>query len=274
MRTFDDARKLREALRAARKLLVVGAGFIGCEVAASAVQMGLSVTIVDPADAPMQRVLGRRIGLAAHSFHEAHGVRVLMGRSVVALDGQQAVATAMLDNGEQIRTDLVVVGVGSVPNTDWLDGSGIECSNGVLCDDTCLVPNTQGRIAAAGDVANWPHPNYGRARMRVEHWSQAAEQGEAAALALLNPAQAQSFAPTLSMWSDQYGKKIQAIGAPWLGDRLEVLEGSIDSYKFAAEAYLGEQLVGSVLFAMPSRVPSYRARLEQAIAQQRDKGPA
>lgn len=274
MRTFDDAERLRAALKTASSVLIIGAGFIGCEVAASAVHMGLAVTIVDPAVVPMGRVLGVQLGLAAQRLHEGHGVRFLMGRSVVALKGQHAVTAGLLDNGELVAADVVVVGIGSIPNTNWLKGSGIERSNGVHCDETCLVPGTHGRIAAAGDVANWPHASYGGVRMRVEHWSQAAEQGEAAALALLNPYHARPFAPTLSMWSDQYGKKIQAIGAPWLGDRLHIQEGTVDSCKFAAQAYLGQQLVGAVLFAMPSRMASYRNRLEQAIAERKPQRQA
>ena len=265
LRTFDDAERLREALKTTTSLLVIGAGFIGCEVAASAVQMGLSVTVVDPAARPMERVLGSEIGLAAQTLHEQHGVRFLMGRAVVSFEGTEVVTSALLTTGERIYADAVVVGIGSVPNTKWLAGSGIECANGVLCDETCLVPGTQGRIAAAGDVANWPHAAYGGRRMRIEHWSNAAEQGEAAALALLDPAGAQPFAPTLSMWSDQYGKKIQAIGAPWIGDHIRIEEGSLNTHKFTAEGYLGQQFVGAVLFDMPSRGAKYRNRLEDSI---------
>lgn len=266
LRTFDDAEKLREALASATNLLVVGAGFIGCEVAASAVQMGIAVTVVDPAAVPMERVLGAELGLAAQRRHEEHGVRFLMGRSIVGFEGRHAVAAALLDSGERVRADVVVIGIGSVPNTSWLEGSGLECSNGVVCEETCLVPATQGRIAAAGDVANWPHPAYGGRRMRVEHWSQAAEQGEAAALALLDPCAARPYAPVLSMWSDQYGRKLQAVGAPWLGDRIQVSEGTIESHQYVAEAYLGVRLVGAVIFAMPSRAAKYRRRLEEAAA--------
>lgn len=213
----------------------------------------------------MERVLGGELGLAAQKLHEQHGVRFLMGRAVVSLEGTEVVTSALLTTGERIYADAVVVGIGSVPNTKWLAGSGIQCANGVLCDKTCLVPGTHGRIAAAGDVANWPHAAYGGRRMRIEHWSNAAEQGEAAALALFDPAGAQPFAPTLSMWSDQYGKKIQAIGAPWIGDRMRIEEGSLDTHKFTAEGYLGKQLVGAVLFDMPSRGAKYRNRLEDCI---------
>ena len=247
-------------------VVVVGAGFIGCEVAASAVHMGLRVTVVDPAAAPMQRVLGLELGAAAQRLHEQHGVSFRMGRTVVGLQGAAAVSSVRLDDGEWICADVVVVGIGAVPNTGWLRDSGIACANGVVCDASCLVPGTQGRIAAAGDVANWPHAGYGGRRMRVEHWSQAAQQGEAAALALLDPAAAPPFAPTLSMWSDQYGRKIQAVGAPWLGDRIQVEEGSVESHKFAATAWEAERLVGAVTFAMPARVGAYRNRLEWSPA--------
>jgi 3-phenylpropionate/trans-cinnamate dioxygenase ferredoxin reductase subunit len=268
LRTYDDAVQLRSALDAAKSVVVVGAGFIGCEVAASAVQMGLSVSVVDPAAAPMERVLGRELAGAARKLHEQNGIRFFMARTVVGLEGHQTVTHAVLDSGERLQADVVVVGIGSVPNTEWLEDSGIPLANGVACDEACLVPGTGGRVAAAGDVASWPHQGYGGRRMRVEHWSQAAEQGEAAALALLDPVSAPAFMPTLSMWSDQYGKKIQAVGAPWLADSIEIDEGSVEAHKFCASAYLDGRLVGAVLFSTPARVAAYRTRLERESAVQ------
>jgi 3-phenylpropionate/trans-cinnamate dioxygenase ferredoxin reductase component len=263
LRTFEDAARLRTAFKAATSLVVIGAGFIGCEVAASARQLGLKVTVIDPASSPMERVLGSEIGRTAQRWHEQHGVAFELGHSVVSLEGGSVVTGAVLDDGRTIAADLIVVGIGSVANTQWLRSSGIDCSDGVMCDETCLVPGTHGRVAAAGDVANWPHPLFTGRRMRVEHWSQAAEQGEAAAIALLCPSEARPFAPILSMWSDQYGKKIQAVGAPWLGHRLEMIEGSTEAFKFTVASFMDDRLVGAVTFAMPSRVSVYRTLLER-----------
>ena len=265
LRTFADAQALRADLVPGARLTVIGAGFIGCEIAASARGLGLAVTVIDPADTPLSRILGRELGMAVADLHRANGVEFLLGRSVIAIAGSDRVEGVLLDDGRRIETDVVTIGVGSVPATDWLAGSGLNLANGVMCTAACRAIGGAGRIVAAGDVANWPHEGYAGQRMRIEHWTQAGEQADAAAAALLAPARTTPFRPVLSLWSDQYGRKLQVLGAPWLGTRTEVVDGSLPAWKFFALSWDGPRLMGTMGMGMPGKVAGSRGQVEAAM---------
>jgi len=206
LRDIEQAQKLRQSLISAKSLIILGAGFIGCEVAASARKLGLNVVIIDPMSWPMNRVMGEDIACLFQNIHEERGVCFRMGRRVVAIKGQEAVHSVELDDGEILPADLVLMAVGSTPATQWLEDSGLVLDNGVVCDCSCLALKGEGRIAAAGDIAAWSHLGFDGEIMRMEHWTNAAEQGAAAALALIadNPL---PYLHLPTFWSDQYEYK-------------------------------------------------------------------
>ncbi|MFD0434219.1 NAD(P)/FAD-dependent oxidoreductase [Streptomyces chartreusis] len=232
LRTLDDAEALRaELLDGSPRVVVIGAGFIGAEVASTARLLGLDVTIVEALDIPLERQLGREMGLVCSSLHNDHGVRLLSGTGVAGLVGAGRVTGVRLADGHVLPADVVVVGVGVRPNTDWLAGSGVRVDDGVVCDSGCStdVPG----VVAVGDVARCPNPFTGR-HARIEHWSNATEQARTAARTLLTgvPAPAPLTAPYF--WSDQYRVRIQVAGYVAPGAEPEVVEGDVDSRTFTA----------------------------------------
>ncbi len=235
LRTLDDARALRaDLLGDAIRVVVCGAGFIGAEVAASARQRGHVVTLIDAADAPLDRVLDRDAGMAVAELHRSHGVDVRLGVGVAGFERTEPdgpVTAVTLSDGSTIAADLVVVGIGVVPNTEWLAGSGLTIDNGVVTDATLLAAPG---IVAAGDVARWPNRRFGGRLMRVEQWDNAVDMGMYVGKRLLaeigDPSVPQGdpidpFEPVPWFWSDQYDRKIQLAGLTT--DNPEVIQGSI-----------------------------------------------
>ncbi|MFI1539484.1 NAD(P)/FAD-dependent oxidoreductase [Streptomyces anandii] len=232
LRTLDDALALRAELSdGLPRVVVIGAGFIGSEVASAAHRMGLHVTVVEALDVPLERQLGREMGLVCSSLHSDHGVRVLCGTGVAGLIGKDRVTGVRMADGRELPADIVVAGVGVRPATDWLAGSGVRVDDGVVCDAGCRtdVPG----VVAVGDVARCPNPFTGR-HARIEHWSNATEQAKTAARTLLSgvPAPAPLTAPYF--WSDQYQVRIQLAGHVAPGDRPEIVDGDVDSRSFTA----------------------------------------
>jgi len=230
LRTLDEALAIRAALERGPRVCVVGAGFIGAEVAASCRARGLDVTLVEALPVPMAGALGVRMGAFCASLHGDHGVHLRAGVGVAGFEGGERVAAVRLADGTRVPADLVVVGVGVVPETDWLEGSGVEVGDGVVCDARCAtaVPG----VYAAGDVVRWHNPVYD-ASMRVEHWTHAVEQGIAAAENLLaGPASARPFASVPFFWSDQYDLKIQMAGHPRADDETLVAHGKEGERRF------------------------------------------
>ncbi len=193
------------------RVVVVGAGFIGSEVAATCRLRGLDVTVLEALPAPLVRGLGPVLGMVCGELHRDHGVDLRLGVGVAGFDGTARVERVRLDDGSAIDADVVVVGVGVGPVTDWLEGSGLQIDNGVVCDETLLAAPG---VVAAGDVTRWPNPLFDGELMRLEHWTNAAEQGVAAARRLLygDGAAPEPFAPVPFVWSDQYDRKIQTVG--------------------------------------------------------------
>jgi len=232
LRTRDDAEAIRDALaNGARRVVVVGAGFIGAEVASTAIGRGAAVTMVEALEAPFGRVLGVEMGAVMADVHRRHGVDLRTGVGVDEVLGDDRLAGVRLADGATLEADLLVVGIGVVPNTDWLEGSGLTLDDGVVCDETCLAAPD---VAAAGDVARWANPRYGEV-MRVEHWDNAVQQGVHAARRLLqSDEEATPYAPVPWFWTDQYDRKVQLAGRPHTDDEVCVVAGSTAEHRFAA----------------------------------------
>lgn len=270
LRTLDDALAIRARLDQQPRVVVVGAGFIGAEVAATCRARHLDVTVLEALPAPMVRGLGPKLGDVLARLHRDHGVDLRVGAGVAGFDGEGRVERVRLDDGSAIEADVVVVGVGVVPSTEWLDGSGLSIDNGVVCDETLLAAPG---VVSAGDVCRWPNPLFDGELMRLEHWTNAAEQGIAAAQRLLaDDASAQPFAPVPFVWSDQYDVKIQVAGHVRGDDMIEVVDGSTDDYRFVAVVGRKGRLVGAVGFSRPRvlmqyrRMVSERASFDDALA--------
>ena len=193
LRTLDDALALRDALAAKPRVCVIGAGFIGLEVAASCRELGLPVHVIEPLPLPLVTKLGPRLAQLIAGLHVDHGVDLRCGQSVAALEGADRLERVRLSDGSAIDADVVVVGIGVTPNVEWLGGSGIALGDGVICDATCATSLPD--VVAIGDCARWPNPRFG-VEMRVEHWSNAVEMSAHAARRLLGGvAFAEPFAP-------------------------------------------------------------------------------
>ena len=236
IRNMNDSLGLARELSAGRRLVVVGAGFLGAEVAASAQHLGLHVTLLEAGPLPLGRVMGPEVGAACLRLHERHGVQVRCGVSVVGFEGTEGVSGVRLASGATVPADIVVVAVGNRPNTDWLLSSGLTLADGIVCDDQGRA-QPDGSIYAVGDVAAWFDPQAGRP-IRREDWTSASEQARAVGqlVAGRNPEEHRRLP---YFWSDQYGGKIQLLGT--ITHRaLHVISGDLDQDKFVG-VYLDEQ---------------------------------
>jgi NADPH-dependent 2,4-dienoyl-CoA reductase/sulfur reductase-like enzyme len=279
LRTFEDALRLRRTLTPGARVVVVGAGFIGCEVAASATRRGCRVIVVEPLGAPMERAIGVELGRAIRAYHESRGVAFRMGASlariVPAASDPARLDAVELDDGTRLESDLLVEAVGSDCNTGWLAGNGLDLSNGVLTDNVMRVGG-RADVVAVGDIARFPNPlDDGRPR-RVEHWSipglTARRAAETFAAALRGKApDGRPFAPLATFWSDQFDLRIQSLGAPALAERRELLEGRLEDIGapvgLAMGYWRGTRLIGVVAIGLPpARLAQYRSRLASAEA--------
>ncbi|MDI3409465.1 NAD(P)/FAD-dependent oxidoreductase [Streptomyces cavernicola] len=239
VRTLDDARALQDDLARGGRLVVVGGGFVGAEVASTARELGLDVTFVVSGPAPLSGALGPAMAATLAPLHADHGVRVLSGTGVQGVTGTPAsvgvparVQAVQLADGRSIPADIVVVGIGASPHTDWLLGSGVELDDGVRCwsDGTTNIPE----VVAVGDCAAWYEPALGRHR-RVEHWTGANERPATAVAALLSGGTAQLPPPKPPyFWSEQYGVRIQFAGHAARADSVTIEDGSEEDRSFVA----------------------------------------
>lgn len=255
VRSFDDSLALRADAAAAGRAVVIGAGFIGCEAAASLRKLGVEVVLVEPQPTPLASVLGEQIGELVARLHRANGVDVRSGVGVAEVRGSGRVETVVLSDGTELAADLVVLGVGSRPATEWLDGCGIDLDNGVLCD-------AAGRTSAAnvwsvGDVAFWR----GRDghQVRVEHWSNVVTQVRVMVPTLLGKESLHDVAVPSYFWSDQYDVKIQCLGEPEPTDTVHLVED--DGHKFLAYYERNGALAGVVGAGRPGKVMGARAKI-------------
>jgi NADPH-dependent 2,4-dienoyl-CoA reductase/sulfur reductase-like enzyme len=271
LRTLEDCLAIRRAFDEGGRVAVVGAGFIGSEVAATARERGLDVTLIEAAPVPLVRAVGEEMGRVCAALHGDHGVDLRLGAGVEGFEGSGRVERVRLSDGTAVDADVVVVGVGVAPSTGWLESSGLALRDGVVCDATCAA--SAPGVYAAGDVARWRNPLFDD-EMRVEHWTNATEQGRAAALNLLaGPADATPFAPVPYFWSDQYGVKIQFVGHIRPDDEVRVVHGSTDDRRFVALYRRGARLAGALGFDRPGlvmacrRLIAERASWEDALAE-------
>lgn len=257
LRTVDDAIEVRAALDAKARTVVIGAGFIGSEVAAGARKRDVDVTIVEALATPLVRAVGERMGGAIASLHERNGTPLLCGVGVRSVEGDGRVERVMLSDGTVLPADLVVVGIGCVPVTDWLEGSGLTLDNGIVCDEN-LFTGVDG-IYAAGDVARWHNRLFDRSQ-RLEHWTSAAEQGAVAARNALDPNAPKAYSTVPYFWSDWYGHRIQFVGVPQ-ADEIVVVDGDLDSDRWVALYREGDRLVGALTLDGQAVIMKYRGML-------------
>ncbi|WP_427918380.1 NAD(P)/FAD-dependent oxidoreductase [Streptomyces sp. cg40] len=264
LRTLDDARALRDELALGGRLVVIGGGFIGAEVASTAYALGLDVTVIEAAPTPLAGPLGETMGGIVSALHEAHGVRLLCGVGVKGLSGEVRVDAVLLEDGRTVPADIVVVGVGARPCVDWLEGSGVELDNGVKC-------GADGRtslagVVAVGDCANWYDPRAGSHR-RVEHWTGARERPDAAVATLLSWGAAEPGVPRPPyFWSDQYGVKIQFAGHAAGADSVTVEEGAPGDRSFLAVYRCGGQPVAVLAMDQPRLFMRWRKQLAATVS--------
>jgi 3-phenylpropionate/trans-cinnamate dioxygenase ferredoxin reductase component len=257
LRSFDESLALRRHATEAQRAVVIGAGFIGCEVAASLRSLGVDVVLVEPLPTPLAAVLGEQIGGLVARLHRDEGVDVRTGVSVAEVRGQGHVDSVVLSDGTELTADLVVVGIGSRPATEWLEGSGVAVDNGVLCDEAgrTSVPN----VWALGDVASWRDPTGHQAR--VEHWSNVADQARVVVPSMLGQ-DVPSAAVVPYFWSDQYDVKIQCLGEPEATDIVHLVED--DGRKFLAYYERDGVVVGVVGGGMAGKVMKVRGKIAAA----------
>lgn len=260
LRTIDDAKMLREEMTTAKSVLIIGAGFIGCEVAATARQLGLSVTVVAIDQAPMVRPLGFQLANELQRRHESKGVEFHLGVGINAFLGEESAKGIQLSDGTEHYADVIVEAIGSIPNVDWLEGNGLDLTDGVIVDSSMAVVGITFPAVAVGDVAKYPHELFDEIPRRIEHWNLPTETGRragktlAAWLAGEKPmAETVNFIPTF--WSDQYEYNIQSFGMPGLGDTQRLSYGSLNG-PCVVEYFRGDILVGVVgIDSVPQLVP-------------------
>lgn len=262
LRTLDDAHRLRAALDESPRVLVVGSGFIGSEVASAARARGLPTTVVEVFDAPLVRSLGPQVGALCERLHREAGTDLRLGVRVQAVDRTDAGVAVTLSDGTTDTYDLVVVGIGAVPATGWLEGSGIQrvADGGIVCDATLAALDEAGTpfgdVWAAGDVASWVNPLFD-VRMRLEHWSGAAEQGAIAGRNAVGAGEPAVYRTVPYFWSDWYGTRLQFVGIPdaeevLVQHRTDPAGGTVVLYR------RGDRLVGAFTIGRPDLVMKYR----------------
>jgi len=272
LRTLEDAIALRTELTPGKKVVIIGGGFIGCEVAATAVKLGCQVTVVHHSAHPMLRPLGPELAKELQSRHEAMGVTFKLKRSVIDLIGSTKVEGVLLDDGSVVEADVAIEAIGSHANVEWLSGNELDRNDGVLVDSAMRVMNRAGHafpnIFAIGDVARFTNPVFDLEPRRVEHWNIPTETAKRAASVIasyLNKTENypaildDKFSPLPSFWSDQYDNHLLAFGLLALADKATLVAGEL-SGECVFEYTRGEQLVGVCGIGMRSIVQSYRAK--------------
>lgn len=273
LRTQADAMHIRDDLERGGRVVVIGAGFIGAEVASSTRARGLDVTMIEALAAPMIGPLGEELAAWATELHKQAGVQVRFNAKVSDLIGGARVEAVELLDGSRIEADTVVVGIGVRPNVEWLEDSGLTIGDGIICDQFCRAGPM---IYAAGDIARWPnvlftHFRYSQPQrtMRIEHWTNAIEQGMAAARNLLLESRGEPlepFAPAPYFWSDQHGLSIMASGVTSPRDEFRLVHGSLESNRFAAIYGLRGYLTGVVAVGWPRMLRRYQSLIRKQVS--------
>lgn len=285
LRTLDDALAIRHQITIAGpgcKVTVIGAGFIGSEVASSCADLGCKVTVVEMLDVPLSSVLGVEVGKACAALHSLHGVDLRLGVGVKAVhparggpsggvevrehvnleSNVQRAQSIELTDGTIIDADIIVVGIGVVPTTQWLEDSGLVIDNGIVCDKGLFCAEG---IVSCGDIARWPWDHDGEQEIvRIEHWQVAAEEGVAAARNLISGrSNSLPFNPVPYFWSDQFGIRIQVLGRPRPDDEVQVVDGAIEDGKFLALYGRNDRLRAAVAISKPRQLMGFRPLLQK-----------
>jgi 3-phenylpropionate/trans-cinnamate dioxygenase ferredoxin reductase component len=265
LRKLDDAVTLGSLLTDCRRLIVLGAGFVGCEVAATARSRGVEVALVDMSAAPLARAVGNDVAQVLAEIHAENGVSTRFGVGVAEVLCGKQLRGVRLTDGSEIDADLMVVGIGADPSVGWLKRSGIRIDNGVVCDETLRALTTDGGVAeqvwAVGDVARWPHRHFSGELIRVEHWTNAVMSGIAVASNILNTDDPQPYVALPEFWSDQHGINIRGIGRPSADSDIRIESGSLASRCFVASYNQGGNIVGVVGFNSTRDLAKWRGRI-------------
>jgi NADPH-dependent 2,4-dienoyl-CoA reductase/sulfur reductase-like enzyme len=273
VRTLDDAIGLRAALVAGAKVVILGAGFIGCEVAATARKLGCDVTIVAPGVHPIARPLGVELAKEIQRRHEAEGVRFVMKTTVADLVGESHVEGVLLDSAEELQCDVFVEAIGSYANTEWLEGCDVDITDGILTDNAMRALRLDGtshdNFFAIGDVARFANPIFDDVARRVEHWNIPTDTGKRVGQVLAAQLTGsenwpvvleEKFAPIPSFWSDQFEMQILAFGLLALADETKLIHGEIGG-DCVFGYYRDGQMIGVCGIGMRSTVQGYRAQV-------------
>ena len=264
LRTLDDASALRDELVEGARVVVIGAGFIGLEAAATATKRGAKVTVLEGLDAPLIRALGPEMGAAIGAVHERNGVAIRCGVQVASINGDAKVTGVTLTNGDTIEADVVIVGIGVAPATQWCSESGLTVDDGIVCDANLNAGPVN--VFVAGDVLRWPNGMFKdiEPTMRVEHWTNAAEQGAVAAqnlVATLRNEPMQPYSAVPFFWSDQFDARIQFLGRAFATSNVDVVAGSVADGRWCAMFSTNDRLTGVLGVSMPKLVMPSRAML-------------
>jgi NADPH-dependent 2,4-dienoyl-CoA reductase/sulfur reductase-like enzyme len=271
VRTQADARWLRERLVAGpARVLVIGGGFTGSEVASACRELGLPVTLTERSATPLAGALGQAAGTVATRLQRDHGVDLRCDTTVMALlgDGNGKLRRAKLSDGDELDVEVALVALGSVRNVEWLQGAGLAADHrGVACDGSCRVFDAWGvvrdDIFAAGDVARWPHPLFDGAFLTVEHWSHAVEQAATAAHNMLAaPAARYPYRHLPAFWSNQFGVNIRSVGVPTVADSVVLTQGTYDEHRMVAAYGREGRMVAAATINAPRWLPEYQALIE------------
>jgi len=238
LRTVEDSERIQAVARAGGRAVVIGLGFIGCEVAASLRMLGVEVTAIDPGPAPLARVLGPEVGGVIAELHRSHGVQLVLADGVERLEGADRIECVVTKSGRQLQCDFVVAGIGIDPEVDLLEAAGARVSNGVEVDEYCRT--TLPDVYAAGDIAYHAHPLFGR--IRVEHYNNAEKQARSAAASLLGRGVPYDYVH--SFWSDQFDQTLEYVGLADQWDSISI-EGSLRDRDFIVRYFRGGKLLAA-----------------------------
>ena len=269
LRTLDDAQELEPHLKAGAKIVIIGSGFIGCEVAASAVARGADVTVISPEITPLATSIGVELGERIEAKHRSEGVAFVLNASVIEFLGTASVTGVRLSDGTQVNADVVVEAVGSIPNTEWLVGNNLDLADGVLTDQFLRAVGTTASVVACGDIARHPNALFGPLARRIEHWTVSGDMGTHAGRTLSrllagSDNECQAFTHVPSFWSDQYEMQIQSFGIPSLGTEVSIIESDAAG-NCIAEYRDATALVGVVAINRTSEIAYYRKLLNSRI---------
>jgi 3-phenylpropionate/trans-cinnamate dioxygenase ferredoxin reductase subunit len=272
LRGLDDAERLHARLAAGpRRVLVIGGGFTGSEIASVCRELGLAVTLAERGPAPLSGALGASAGTVTFRLQRQHGVDLRCNTTVMALEGDEdrRLRRARLSDGDVLDIDVAAVALGAVRNVEWLRGAGLAADGrGVVCDAACRVFDADGMVTddifVAGDVARWPHPLFDGQLIAVEHWGNALEQAQTAAHNMVcAPSERRPHKPLPAFWSNQFGVNIKSVGLPTVAEEVVVTQGSVEEYRFVAAYGHAGRTVAAVAVNSPRWLESYQRMIEE-----------